>query len=454
MGNTPSVDQTTKPEHKRPLRIGILGAGPSGLTAALALESYAGDAVEVTIIDKNSGVSDYEGVEYAIQERAARALEKIGVKDAALQRGNPMTEFCFYDERRDKKQMSVQQDPKYCFEVFRQHFLIDLEAQLKTTKVVRNSLIDNISFPESGEVEVKLTQKGGDAPLNTSLAFDVVIACEGLHSPTRRQLFPDQSKVNEFDFHILYMLVEVKENEPAPKYFREIANGSYLQFNMGQNATNMFFPLSNNRIAMAISFNHDTQNKIWAEHGVEENKPWAMIDAATKKKIATTFAAETKVFDNLFTNLVELVPDWDSKKIYSWAMRDTDALQIPYAKEGNVILIGDAAHAMLPCLGLGASLAMEDAELLGESLAKFAKSNWSEQTLKADLQKQVFSPYASARYPVWADLIARGRIAIPNFAGQQTATGFRVAPYIPIPLVAFAFSIAEWIRDLIGRRGY
>ncbi|KAI8800267.1 hypothetical protein BJ742DRAFT_842401 [Cladochytrium replicatum] len=441
-------------ESKRSLRIGILGAGPSGLTAALALEHYAGDDVEITILDKNSGVSDYEGVEYAIQDIACKALERIGLKDEALKRGNPMTEFCFYDERRDKKQFSVQQDPKYCFEAYRQHFLLDLEALLKKSKVIRNSMVGGITFPASGAVEVKVSQKGADSAVESTLTFDVVIAAEGTYSPTRRQLFPDHSKVNEYDFQELYTLVEVKEGEPAPKHFRELANGSYLQFNMGKISTNMFFPLGNNRIAIACSFNEATRQKIWTDLGIETTKLWADLDAATKKKVATVLAGSTKVYDDLFVNLIELVPDWDSKKIYMWHMKDTDALKTPYAKEGNVILIGDAAHAMLPCLGLGASLAIEDAELLGQSLGKFAKSNWNQKTLKEDLQKQVFAPFATARYPTWADIMTRQRIAVPNLAGQQTATGFRIAPYIPVPPVAFVFSIAEWIRDLIGRRGY
>ncbi|KAI8800262.1 hypothetical protein BJ742DRAFT_89652 [Cladochytrium replicatum] len=454
MGNTPSHKDLIKPQSKQPFRIGILGAGPSGLAAALALEHCAGNHVDVTIIDKNSSVSDYEGVEYAIQERAVRALERIGIHEAALKRGNAMKEFCFYDERRDKKQFSVQQDPKYCFEIFRQHFLSDLEAELKITKVVRNSLVNGISFQDNGEVEVKFTRRGGDSAEASSLNFNVVIACEGLHSPTRRQLFPDQSKVYEYDFVALYMLVSVNEEGPAPKHFREIANGSYLQFNMGQNATNMFFPLGKNRIAFTIAFNRATQKRVWTDVGIDENKTWSEIDATTKKRIATKLAGENRVFDDLFSNCIELIPDWDSKKIYAWPMRDTDALQVPYPSDGNVILIGDAAHAMLPCIGQGASLAIEDAVLLGESLAKFAKSEWKRDSLKEDLQKQVFAPVATSRYPVWADLIARSRAAVPNFTDQQTATGFRVAPYVPIQPVAFLFSIAEWIRDLIGRQGY
>ncbi|KAJ1556008.1 hypothetical protein HK405_009007, partial [Cladochytrium tenue] len=431
------------------------------LTVAHALERYAGEAVHVTLIDKNSGVSDYEGVEYAIQERACLALERMGIKDAALRRGNPMREFSFYDERRNKKQMSVSKDPRYCFEVFRQHFLYDLEALLQTTKVRRNSLVTGLSFKsddESGAVSVQVKSVGGEGvgegDGESELPFDVVVACEGLHSSTRRQLFPDESTIKEYDFHILYTLVEAKEGDAMPPHFREIANGSYLQFNMSRSTTNSFFPLGENRLAIAIIFNSAARHEVWERLGLDVARGWGDLDADAKKKVAAELAADTKVFDNLFTNLIELVPDWDSKRIYSWSMRDTDALSRPHALDCNAVLIGDAAHAMLPCLGEGANTAIEDGEALGRLLADFAKSGWTHTTLKRDLESRVFAPFARARVSVWRDLVDRSRRAIPNFSGQQTVTGFTVAPYIPIPIVAYAFSIGEWFRDLMGRRGY
>lgn len=46
-----------------------------------------------------------------------------------------------------------------------------------------------------------------------------------------------------------------------------------------------------------------------------------------------------------------------------WQLRDIDPL--PTWTKGRVILIGDAAHAMLPTQGQGASQTVEDAEALG-----------------------------------------------------------------------------------------
>ncbi|HEX8575557.1 MAG TPA: FAD-dependent monooxygenase [Flavobacterium sp.] len=51
-------------------------------------------------------------------------------------------------------------------------------------------------------------------------------------------------------------------------------------------------------------------------------------------------------------------------------MRDSDVATRPYNQYGNVIMIGDAAHAITPTIGMGASLAIEDAEILGHKLSE------------------------------------------------------------------------------------
>jgi salicylate hydroxylase len=66
-------------------------------------------------------------------------------------------------------------------------------------------------------------------------------------------------------------------------------------------------------------------------------------------------------------------PDWSrdmlqtAESIGLWQLRDIDPLKTWH--RGPVILIGDAAHAMLPTQGQGASQAIEDAEALGAIFA-------------------------------------------------------------------------------------
>ncbi|KAH8083116.1 hypothetical protein HD553DRAFT_313277 [Filobasidium floriforme] len=74
-----------------------------------------------------------------------------------------------------------------------------------------------------------------------------------------------------------------------------------------------------------------------------------------------------------------------------WQLRDTDTL--PFWSKGRTILIGDAAHSMLPTQGQGASQSIEDAEALGAYFSDLTEGPVSREDVEARL-KSVFE----ARY--------------------------------------------------------
>jgi salicylate hydroxylase len=89
-------------------------------------------------------------------------------------------------------------------------------------------------------------------------------------------------------------------------------------------------------------------------------------------------------------------PDWAQKPLRLaersdlglWQLRDLDPLQTWY--RGRAILIGDAAHAMLPTQGQGASQAIEDAEALGAFFDEFEKTSVNTLEAVARVNEAVF----------------------------------------------------------------
>jgi salicylate hydroxylase len=89
----------------------------------------------------------------------------------------------------------------------------------------------------------------------------------------------------------------------------------------------------------------------------------------------------------------EMFPEWAKKPLRLakdpglWQLRDLEPFPTWY--KGRAIIIGDAAHAMLPTQGQGASQAIEDAEALGAFLTDFQGANVSLCEIE-EINKTVF----------------------------------------------------------------
>lgn len=63
------------------------------------------------------------------------------------------------------------------------------------------------------------------------------------------------------------------------------------------------------------------------------------------------------------------------KQPSKWKINDRLPLDLWHYMDGKVMLLGDAAHAMLPHLGAGAGQAMEDGWVLGRSLSEYLSNS-------------------------------------------------------------------------------
>jgi salicylate hydroxylase len=77
------------------------------------------------------------------------------------------------------------------------------------------------------------------------------------------------------------------------------------------------------------------------------------------------------------SEVIEAYAEWNSaltrvfpssERWYKWALYDRDPLE--HWTKGRATLLGDSAHAMLPYLGTGAGMAIEDAVVLGAAVGR------------------------------------------------------------------------------------
>jgi salicylate hydroxylase len=105
----------------------------------------------------------------------------------------------------------------------------------------------------------------------------------------------------------------------------------------------------------------------------------------------------TTTYAGWHLDLLRLYPY--SARWYKWALYDRDPVE--RWSKGRVTLLGDSAHAMLPYLGQGAAMALEDACVLSAAIARHAN----------DLDEALLA-YERARAPR-ARAAVRGRVSGP-----------------------------------------
>ena len=88
--------------------------------------------------------------------------------------------------------------------------------------------------------------------------------------------------------------------------------------------------------------------------------------------------------------MLQAIDGWHPAVVQIVAQQDLDTIfRIPFAyveplapwAPSRVTLIGDAAHAMLPTLGMGANTALNDARLLLDALARQLEVEVSDEEL-------------------------------------------------------------------------
>jgi 2-polyprenyl-6-methoxyphenol hydroxylase-like FAD-dependent oxidoreductase len=178
---------------------------------------------------------------------------------------------------------------------------------------------------------------------------------------------------------------------------------------------------------------------------------WPELSPLQKQTVVRFLVQDASRPGSAYEEALAPVTDWDSYKIYLWDMQDTDALERPYAEDAGIILIGDAAHAIMPTIGMGASLAIEDAEILGRRLANYLTTLTHPTHFKRGLQQQVFVPFTSERLPVWKELIRRSRLAAQeNFINVSQKKRFAVGPQIPNNSLSRVVSAGEAVLRQLG----
>ena len=334
------------------MKIAIVGGGIGGLTTALAM-TQAGFAV--TVYERAAQVVD-QGAGITLAPNATRVLYHLGLGPEleATAVTPPKTEYRHYRTGQVIFRMMTRDFREiYGAPYLRlhrwdlQHALITRLTETAAGALRLGSSVDRVE-PGNGQVQLRFAD-------GRSESADVVIAADGIRSTIREALFHPAPPV--FAGFVAWRgLVDTRD---LPPHLRESA----VAFGQGRHINRYLV-----RRGELLNFVAVAHRNEWEAEG------W-MIPAPRDE-----FLEEFSSFDEGTRTIISR-----AAQVFKWGLFGR-----PWLEEwssGRVVLLGDAAHPMLPFLGQGAANAIEDAMILARCLK-------SEAT-----PEQAFALYQRTRAP-------------------------------------------------------
>jgi kynurenine 3-monooxygenase len=325
-------------------RIAIAGAGLVGSLLAIYLKKRGYD---VSVFERRGDMrsSHYtagRSINLALSNRGIRALEEVGLATALKHIAIPMHGRMMHDVQGKLSYQAYGKEGQYINSISRSALNIALmdEAEKRGVQVFFEQRIEDIDLTNT-----TLTVEG-----QNPLPFDLIVGADGAFSAVR-----DALRVSDrFDYQQFYIEHGYKE--------LTIPAGNDNSFLLEKNALHIWPRESFMLIALPNPDGSFTCTLFFPFHGP------VSFEALKSDEAINTF------FDQHFPDAKSLMPDLLS----DFKQNPTSSLVtvkcFPWVKN-RTLLIGDAAHAIVPFYGQGMNAGFEDCSILNELLDQF-DDNW------------------------------------------------------------------------------
>jgi len=342
-------------------RVAVIGAGLGGLTCGIALRQH-GIAVDLyeaaeRIEETGAGLTLGLGAQHVF--RALGVQKSVGAR--ACPAGNlPFLHYSSGDILLGALDTGDGLGDDGNANIVRHIYRADLQ------KVLLDELEKLGGTVHTGHRLVELAQSGDMASARFANGMEarapVLVGADGVRSAVRAHLVPGDAP--RFTGHVAYRFL-VPMERAAP--FMGLGRSAIF---IGPRRTFNRYTMAQGSIVNGAAL---------VETGEEVPEGWS--NAAPQEELAEAFAG----WHDDVTGLIG-----QARSIIKWGLYD----RAPLARwsDGRVTMLGDAAHAMLPFLGMGAAMAVEDGYVLAQMLARH------------DDPREALARYEAARIPRTAEV--------------------------------------------------
>jgi 2-polyprenyl-6-methoxyphenol hydroxylase-like FAD-dependent oxidoreductase len=308
--------------------VAIAGAGIGGLTLAIALRRRG---VPVTVLERAPELRPI-GAGLGLGPNAIAALERLGLRSAIGKAGAAINRSAILDER--GRLLGPEMDvgrlaqeigaPQMALHRGRLH---DALLESLGPNVVRLG-IAVASFERRGD---RMVVRGASGE---TIECDLLVGADGLHSAVRAQLVADGAP--RYAGYTSWRGVTASGSvEPPPRMTESWGRGERFGI-------------------VDIGF----REIYWF---AVANAPPGGVDGDVKREVSSRFG-------DWHEPIAEIIAATPAERIVRTDICDRSPIDCWH--QGQVVLLGDAAHPMTPNLGQGACQAIEDAVVLDQCLAK------------------------------------------------------------------------------------
>jgi salicylate hydroxylase len=316
-------------------RVAVIGAGIGGITAAVAMRQRN---IEVDVYEQSAAIGEI-GAGVTLSPNAIKAYRALGLEAQIAAIGYESDYQLVRSWNTGNVISQVFRKGVYQKE-FGAPYLSVHRADL--IEVLHRRLPDRTVHLAARCVEVETGNTGARARFadGTEIEADIIVGADGIHSAVRRSLFGPEAP--RFTGSVCWRGLVPIDALPSGLI------GKDLTMYMGPRSHVIHFMV---RAGKLINFVAHVETDAWTQES------WTQ--ECDRAEVMETFAGWHAPLRQLLGC---------AERYYKWALYDRDP--IAHWSKGRATLLGDAAHAMLPHIGQGACMAIEDGYALAAVIAQ------------------------------------------------------------------------------------
>src|SRR5690606_16889248 len=374
----------------------IIGAGLCGSLLALRMAQRGFD---VTLVEKRPDLRKVtqdagRSINLALSDRGLRGLRLAGVEEEAKKLCIPMNGRMIHDKVGNTflSPYSGRKD-EYINSISRpglNMLLLDEAEKMPNVKIIFNHACEEVDLENAAATFTDFQSKE-----KIIIAADVIFGTDGAGSAVRKSLFENHKFL--FSFSQQWLGHGYKELEiPASE------NGGYRTY---KNALHIW-PRGEDMLIALPSLDGSFTVTLFLPY---ENSEYCFANLTSPEMVHEYFNKE-------YPDVVEMIPNL-AEEFFGNPTGPLGTVKCsPWNAYGKVLLLGDAAHAIVPFYGQGMNASFEDVVVFDEILEKYASEeniNWN----------NLFKEYETLRKK---DTDAIADLAVDNFHEMKEHTAMEI----------------------------